>query len=57
VWPVTIRHAVFLGDLTQLHVIWGGRELVVRRSALDGMTEGLTAYLTVDPRHCVLLEA
>ena len=57
VWPVIVRRAVFLGDLTQLHVIWGGRELVVRRSALDGIVDGQAAYLSVDPKHCVLLEA
>jgi iron(III) transport system ATP-binding protein len=56
VWPVRVKRAVFLGDLTQVHVDWGGKELVVRRTALDGLSEGQQAYLSVDPRHCVLLE-
>ncbi len=56
VWPVTVHRSIFLGDLTQLHVIWGGRELVVRRSALDGIVEGQTAFLSAEPKHCVLLE-
>jgi iron(III) transport system ATP-binding protein len=56
VWPVCVKRAVFLGDLTQVHVDWGGKELVVRRTALDGLSEGQQAYLSVDPRHCVLLE-
>ena len=56
VWPVTIRRAVFLGDMTQLHVIWAGREVVVRCTALDGVAAGQTAWLSVDPAHCVVLE-
>ena len=34
VWPVTVGRTVFLGDLTQAHVAWGGRELVVRHTRL-----------------------
>ncbi|HXD46396.1 MAG TPA: ABC transporter ATP-binding protein [Pseudolabrys sp.] len=56
-WPVTIHRSVFLGDLTQVHVTWGGRELVVRQSGMQQWTEGQPAHLSVDPRHCVLLEA
>ena len=33
VWPVLVRRAIFLGDLTQVHVDWGGRELVIRQTA------------------------
>jgi ABC-type Fe3+/spermidine/putrescine transport system ATPase subunit len=57
IWPVTVRRAVFLGDMTQLHVIWAGRELVVRCTALDGIAAGIEAWLSVDPAHCVVLEA
>ena len=57
VWPVVVRHAVFLGDLTQLHVEWGGRELVIRQTAAAAPAEGSTAYLSIDAAHCVLLEA
>jgi iron(III) transport system ATP-binding protein len=55
VWPVTVRRTVFLGDLTQVHVLWGERELVVRHTNLD-VREGEAAFLSADPRHCVLLE-
>jgi ABC-type Fe3+/spermidine/putrescine transport system ATPase subunit len=55
-WPTEIRRSVFLGDLTQIHVAWGDRELVVRQSGMQRWSEGQTVYLTVDPRHCVLLE-
>ncbi|HWX50591.1 MAG TPA: ABC transporter ATP-binding protein [Roseomonas sp.] len=57
VWPVTVRRSVFLGDLTELHVAWGGRELVVRCSGRADVGEGQPAFLSADPRHCVLLEA
>ena len=56
IWPVTVRRAIFLGDMTQLHVIWAGREVVVRCTALDGIAAGRTAWLSVDPAHCVVLE-
>jgi iron(III) transport system ATP-binding protein len=56
VWPVTIRRAVFLGDLTELHVDWGGRALVVRSSGSGELAEGRSAFLSADPRQCVLLE-
>jgi ABC-type Fe3+/spermidine/putrescine transport system ATPase subunit len=56
VWPVTVVHSVFLGDLTQLHVDWGGREIVIRQTPVDTLKEGAKAYLSVDPDDCVLLE-
>jgi ABC-type Fe3+/spermidine/putrescine transport system ATPase subunit len=57
VWPVTVHRSVFLGDLTQVHVTWGDRELIVRQSGMKVWTAGQSAYLSVDPGHCVLLEA
>ena len=56
VWPVTVRRSVFLGDLSQIHVDWGGRELVIRQTGLQTWAEGQSAYLSADPQHCVLLE-
>ncbi len=56
VWPARIRRRVFQGDFTQFHIDWDGRELVVRATAADGLGDGDAAYVTVDPRHCVLLE-
>jgi ABC-type Fe3+/spermidine/putrescine transport system ATPase subunit len=57
VWEVSVRRSVFLGDLTQVHVIWGDSELIVRQSGMKHWAEGQPAYLSVDPSHCVLLEA
>jgi len=56
VWPVTVVHSIFLGDLTQLHVDWSGREIVIRQTPVDTLKEGAKAYLWVDPNDCVLLE-
>jgi len=56
VWPATVRRRVFQGDFTQYHLDWDGRTLVVRGVAVDPVDEGQTVYLTVEPRHCVLLE-
>jgi iron(III) transport system ATP-binding protein len=56
VWPVRVRRSVFQGDFTQYQVDWEDRQLVVRCTAADPLAEGEQAYLTVDPRRCVLLE-
>jgi len=57
VWPVVVRRSVFLGDITQVHVEWGGRELVIRQTVPDGLAEGDGAWLSIATGHCVLLEA
>jgi ABC-type Fe3+/spermidine/putrescine transport system ATPase subunit len=57
VWPVRVKRSVFLGDLTQVHVEWGSRELVIRQTTAAPCGEGEQAYLAIDPDHCVLLEA
>ena len=56
VWPVLVRRAIFLGDLTQVHVDWGGRELVIRQTAAAAHAEGSTVYLSIETGHCVLLQ-
>ena len=56
VWPATVRRRVFQGDFTQYHVDWDGRTLVVRGVTVDPVDESQTVYLSVEPRHCVLLE-
>jgi iron(III) transport system ATP-binding protein len=56
IWPVTVSRSIFLGDLSEIHVAWGGRQLIIRRSALSQMREGQEMFLSVDPRHCILLE-
>jgi hypothetical protein len=57
VWPVVVRRSVFLGDLTQVHVEWGDRELVIRKTGLDMLPDGQPAFLSIDQRCYVLLEA
>jgi iron(III) transport system ATP-binding protein len=56
IWPVTVSRSIFLGDLSEIHVAWGGRQLIIRSSALSQMWEGQEAFLSVDPRYCVFLE-
>jgi ABC-type Fe3+/spermidine/putrescine transport system ATPase subunit len=56
VWPATVRRRVFQGDFTQYRLDWDGRTLVVRGVTAEPVDEGSTVYLTVEPRHCVLLE-
>lgn len=53
---VKVKRSMFLGDLTQVHVEWAGRELVIRQTTAPPCGEGETAYLMIDPSHCVLLE-
>ena len=55
-WPGQIRQRVFQGDFTQYHVDWDGRRLIVRSAASEAMAEGDEVFVSVDPRHCVLLE-
>jgi iron(III) transport system ATP-binding protein len=47
----------FWGDITQVHVDWGGRDLVIRQTIPGGLTEGDAAWLSIATEHCVLLEA
>ena len=56
VWTVAIKRVVFLGDISQIHVDWGGRELVVRQTALTDYTPGQSVFLSIAPEHCILLE-
>jgi len=55
-WPARVRQRVFQGDFTQYHLEWDGRPIVARAVAADPVSEGDEVYLSVDPRHCVLLE-
>jgi iron(III) transport system ATP-binding protein len=57
VWPVTVERVVFLGDITQFHVGWGGRELIVRQTSATALAPGQPAFLAIDPGQCILLEA
>ena len=56
VWPVQIVRSVFLGDVTQVHVLWSGQELVIRQIGGPPAIVGEFAYLHVPPDRCTLLE-
>ena len=56
-WPVIVIRSVFLGDMTQIHVRWGKRELIARQTGPAPVADGATAWLTVDPETCILLDA
>ncbi len=56
VWPARVRNRVFQGDFTQYHLDWDGRRLVLRCITTEPVMEGTDCFLSVDPRHCVLLE-
>jgi hypothetical protein len=55
-WPALICQRVFQGNFTQYHVDWDGRRLIVRLAAAEPMAEGDHVFVSVEPRHCVLLE-
>jgi ABC-type Fe3+/spermidine/putrescine transport system ATPase subunit len=57
VWPVAVQRSVFLGDITQVHVRWGEQDLIVRQIGPVSVSPDQTAYLTVPPDQCTLLEA
>ena len=56
VWTASVRSRVFQGDFTQYHLDWDGRRLVLRCVTTDPVAEGTDLFLSVDPRHCILLE-
>ena len=57
VWPARIIRSVFLGDLTQVHLDWGGQEIVVRQIGPPVAAAGEAAYLNAAPSQCALLES
>jgi ABC-type Fe3+/spermidine/putrescine transport system ATPase subunit len=57
VWPARVRRRVFQGDITQYQVDWDDRQLVIRCATTDPFGEDERVYLSVEPRHCVLLES
>ena len=52
-----IERSVFQGDSTQTHVAWGDQRLVIRGAAMEPLAEGSEAFMTVEPKRVVLLEA
>jgi iron(III) transport system ATP-binding protein len=57
VWPVTVEQTVFQGDFTQVHVGWSGQHLVARCAAMEPLAVGQDVYISVEPRHVVILGA
>src|SRR6476660_1527736 len=57
VWRVPVRQTVFQGDFTQVHLGWGDQHLVARCAAMEPLAVGRDVYITVEPRHVVLLGA
>ena len=55
-WPVRIGRSVFLGDFVDYVIDWSDCQLVARRLATDRFAEGECVWLSIEPRHCVLLE-
>lgn len=55
-WPVTAVRSVFLGDITQVHVRLGDRDLVVRQIGPPVAEPGQTVYLSALACRCALLE-
>jgi hypothetical protein len=54
---VPVEQAVFQGDFTQVHVGWGEQHLVARCAAMEPLTVGQDVYISVEPRHVVVLGA
>jgi ABC-type Fe3+/spermidine/putrescine transport system ATPase subunit len=57
VWPARIVRSVFLGDLTQVHVDWGGQEIVVRQIGTAVAAASEVTFLHATPSQCTLLES
>ncbi|MBL8702850.1 MAG: ABC transporter ATP-binding protein [Alphaproteobacteria bacterium] len=56
VWPVELIRSVFLGDMTQLHLRWGKRELIARQTGPAPVADGAQAWLQAAPETCILLD-
>src|ERR1700726_2308103 len=57
VWRVPVEQTVFQGDFTQVHVSWGEQHLVVRCAAMEPLAVGRDVYISIEPRHVVILGA
>jgi ABC-type Fe3+/spermidine/putrescine transport system ATPase subunit len=55
VWPVKVEKSVFQGDFSQVHIDWGGERLIARCAAMEPVADGTALYMTIEPRHAVLL--
>jgi iron(III) transport system ATP-binding protein len=57
VWRVPVKQTVFQGDFTQVHVGWGDQHLVARCAAMEPLAVGRDVYISIEPRHVVVLGA
>lgn len=57
VWRVPVEQTVFQGDFTQVHLGWGAQHLIARCAALEPLATGEEVYISVEPRHVVVLGA
>jgi ABC-type Fe3+/spermidine/putrescine transport system ATPase subunit len=57
VWRVPVEQTVFQGDFTQVRVGWGAQHLIARCAAMEPLAVGREIYITVEPRHVVVLGA
>jgi iron(III) transport system ATP-binding protein len=57
VWRVPVQQTVFQGDFTQVHLGWGPQHLIARCAAMEPVAAGREVYITVEPRHVVVLGA
>ena len=57
VWSSRIARRIFLGDSIQYVVEWKDCQLLVRAHPTEEFDEGEDVYVSVDPRHCVLIES
>jgi hypothetical protein len=54
---VPVEQTVFQGDFTQVRVGWGTQHLIARCTAMEPLAVGAKVYITVEPRHVVVLGA
>jgi hypothetical protein len=57
VWRVPVEQTVFQGDFTQVHLGWGTQHLIARCAAMEPLATGEEVYISVEPRHVVVLGA
>jgi iron(III) transport system ATP-binding protein len=57
IWPVRVEQSVFQGDFTQVLIRWGEQRLTARRAAMEPIAAGAEIFMSIAPRHVVLLGA
>src|ERR1700676_3561093 len=57
VWRVPVEQTVFQGDFTQVHLGWGNPPLLARGAPMEPLAPGQKVYISIEPRHVVILGA